>query len=98
MRNYSKLSLRTVRAEDRFTEQLESLGIDIGHWDEVFSNGLEFVLARNPESFHQLKGSPLRVATVECYRDLPLLKVLFVFDHDHVYLLDIYLGEGIEDE
>jgi hypothetical protein len=95
--NFSHPSLREIREEPRFTEQLNRLGIDLAYWDEIFQ-GLQFVLARRPDLFHKLKSSPLRVAVVECYKNLPALHVLFAYDDEHVYLLDVYLSDGTEDE
>lgn len=89
--------IRGFREEERFKRQLELLGIDLAHWDEVFS-GLEFILARTPEQFHKIKPeSRIRVATVQCYRDLPEIHVLFAYDDNLVCLLDIFLGGSTDD-
>jgi hypothetical protein len=90
---------REIREEHRFREQLEALGIEIEQWDEVFSNGLEPIVVREPELFFQPSNlTCLRLATIEVYRDMPKLDVLFAFDDDRVYLLDVYMAEDNQEE
>lgn len=69
----------------------------LDHWDEVFS-GLQFVLARKPDLFRKVGEGPLRVASVQCYRSLPAIHVLFAYDDLHVYLLDVYLCDTAEED
>jgi hypothetical protein len=89
--------IRTVRCEPYFDQQLVALAIDLQTWLEIFS-GLEFVLARNPELFPEIDGTHFRVASIEPFRDLPDLAILYTHDEDHVYLVDIYLPPVEEDE
>jgi hypothetical protein len=89
--------LRTVRSEPHFDEQLTALGIDLETWIEI-SSGLEFVLARDPELFPEIDGTHFHVATIEPFRDLPALSVLYTHDENFVYMVDIYLPPLEEDE
>jgi hypothetical protein len=89
--------IRTVRTEPHFDEQLSSLGIDVESWVEVFG-GLEFVIARNPELFPEIDGTHFHVATIDPFKDLPELSVLYTHDNDYVYLVDIYLPPVEDDE
>jgi hypothetical protein len=82
--------IRTVRCEPYFDQQLVALAIDLETWLEI-SSGLEFVLARNPEIFPAVEGTPFHVASIEPFRDLPDLSILYKHDEDYVYLVDIYL-------
>jgi hypothetical protein len=89
--------IRTVRCEPHFDQQLVALAIDLETWLEV-SSGLEFVLARNPELFPQIEGTHFHVASIEPFRDLPDLSVLYTHDENYVNLVDIYLPPPEEDE
>jgi hypothetical protein len=84
--------LRTIKAEARFTEQLNLLDINPEHWDDVF-RALEFIMARQPQIFPKFMGTKLHLAVVECYKGLPEVHVVFAYDDDCVYLLDAYLGD-----
>lgn len=89
--------IRTIRCEPYFDQQLVALSIDLQTWLEI-SSGLEFVLARDPEIFPQIEGTHFHVASIEPFRDLPDLSILYTHDENYVYLVDIYLPPPEEDE
>lgn len=89
--------LRDVREEPRFVEQMNSLGIDPEHRDKVME-AVVFSVARHPEEFRQLAGTPLRILTFECYKNAPAINVLFAFTERRVSLLDAYFEPEDEDD
>ena len=83
---------RHVRFEPLFDEQVKTLGIDPKWLDDAMV-GLDLSLAKQPEIFPKVPGTPLSCAKLLVYKNLPALRVFFTYDATIVKLISVEFAE-----
>lgn len=87
-----KPTIRTIREEPKFREQLDSLALHVERLDEV-TRGVYYSLATRPEKFETVAGC-ISVLKTEAYPKAPALRFFFTYTQDEVHLLGVeFVGE-----
>ena len=87
--------MRTIRQEDRFTEQLEALKVDYERLDEALL-WVNVALCKSPHIFPVIPGTRVSRIRLRDFPGVPNLCIFFIYDENEVYLLSAELIEAEE--
>lgn len=84
--SWESLPLREIIEEDSYKERLKNLRVSYEDIDRAFEE-VAWTLARNPEVFPSIPGTPLRRLRIAGTVRMPPLNIWFTASHNSVRLL-----------
>ena len=84
--------IRTIVRGHLFQRQLEGLALDHRRIEEVLA-GIEYGLAKHPEVFETIPGTPDCMVTTYVYPDAPSIRILFRYTATTVHLEAVEFAE-----